>query len=277
MAARLGLGLALGLILTRTKHQVRRLLSRPNYDPGGATYLTWLRPLPFVDTKSYRDMLCIIRWLHDFLAAVPLVLILLGDGQTVLRMRDLKRLHPDAHKHVLVCNDGFHSHAHFMFAVFILWWDCYLQRLANLLEKEKVGPHLKNLEHNSWEHSLQFILPIVVATFVFLTRHVTNPPPALLLRDPALYVALVQNASGIVMLEFLRHAGLPVMWWHRAGRAEDSHILDDLHALAFHVYRTSHKTSSTQISLMHLISIFGTHPELRTYLRSRLFTSLTVR
>ena len=96
MAARLGLGLALGLILTRTKHQVRRLLSRPNYDPGGATYLTWLRPLPFVDTKSYRDMLCIIRWLHDFLAAVPLVLILLGDGQTVLRMRDLKRLHPDA-------------------------------------------------------------------------------------------------------------------------------------------------------------------------------------
>ena len=273
MAARLGLGLALGLILTRTKHQVRRLLSRPNYDPGGATYLTWLRPLPFVDTKSYRDMLCIIRWLHDFLAAVPLVLILLGDGQTVLRMRDLKRLHPDAHKDVLVCNDGFHSHAHFMFAVFILWWDCYLQRLANLLEKEKVGPHLKNLEHNSWEHSLQFILPIVVATFVFLTRHVTNPPPALLLRDPALYVALVQNASGIVMLEFLRHAGLPVMWWHRAGRAEDSHILDDLHALAFHVYRTSHKTSSTQISLMHLISIFGTHPELRAFIRRHMFVS----
>ena len=82
---------------------VRRLLSRPNHNPGGATYLTWLRPLPFVDTKSYRDMLCIIRWLHDFLAAVPLVLILLGDGQTVLRMRDLKRLHPETHKHVLVC------------------------------------------------------------------------------------------------------------------------------------------------------------------------------
>lgn len=95
----------------------------------------------------------------------------------------------------------------------------------------------------------------------------------MLLRDPALYVALVQNASGIVMLEFLRHAGLPVMWWHRAGRAEDSHILDDLHALAFHVYRTSHKTSSTQISLMHLLSIFGTHPELRGFIRRHMFVS----
>ena len=107
-------------------------------------------------------------------------------------------------------------------------------RLADLLGKEKVGPHLKNLEHNAWEHSLQFILPVVVAIFVFLTRHVKQPPPTLFFRDPILYVAMVQNASGIVMLQFLRHAGLPTMWWHRAGRAEDSRTLDDLHALAFH-------------------------------------------
>ena len=53
-------------------------------------------------------------------------------------------------------------------------------RLAALLGKEKVGPHLKTLEHNAWEHSLQFILPIVVATFIYLTRHVTDPLPALL-------------------------------------------------------------------------------------------------
>ena len=84
-------------------------------------------------------MLCIIRWLHDFLAAVPLVLILLGDGQTVLRMRDLKRLHPDAHKHVLVCNDGFHSHAHFMFAVFIHLVRSLIQRIIVTL------PHLNPL------------------------------------------------------------------------------------------------------------------------------------
>ena len=96
---------------------------------------------------------------------------------------------------------------------------------------------MKNLEHNAWEHSLQFILPVVIATFVFLTRHVTQPPPDLLFRDPVLYVSLVENASGIVMLQFLRHAGLPAMWWHRAARTEDSHTLDDLHALGFHTVR----------------------------------------
>ena len=110
-------------------------------------------------------------------------------------------------------------------------------RLAALLGKERVGPNIKNLEHNAWEHCLQFILPVVVAIFVYLTRHVTEPPPALLFRDPVLYVSLVQNASGIVMLQFLRHAGLPTMWWHRAARTEDSHTLDDLHALSFHTVR----------------------------------------
>ena len=80
----------------------------------------------------------------------------------------------------------------------------------------------------------------MVAIFVFLTRHVTEPPPALHFRDPVAYVAAVQNASGIVMLQFLRHAGLPTMWWHRAARAEDSHTLDDLHALGFHTVPSPH-------------------------------------
>ena len=158
---------------------------------------------------------------------------------------------------------------------------------------------MKNLEHNSWAHSLQFIYPIVVATFVFLTRHVTQPPPELLFRDPILYVSLVQNASGIMMLQFLRHAGLPVMWWHRAARTEDPHTLDDVHALGFHTvrpcppgptahshsrvggcapqYRTAHKTSSAQISLMHLLSMYATHPALRECLRRHMFISQTGR
>ena len=111
-----------------TRAVATQLLARPSHDPGGATYLTWLRPLPWTDTKSYQDMIKIIAWLVNFLQCVPLVLIVLGDGQTVLRLRDLKRKHPAMYKHVLVCNDGFHSHAHFMFAVFRIWWDCFLGR-----------------------------------------------------------------------------------------------------------------------------------------------------
>jgi hypothetical protein len=45
--------------------------------------------------------------------------------------------------------------------------------------------------------------------------------------------------------------------------------------LAIHKFRAAHKTSSSIISLLHLVSIYGTHPELRPYLRARLFVSLT--
>ena len=113
-----------------TRAVISRLLARPAHDPGGATYLTWLRPLPWTDTKSYKDMVKIVAWVVQWLGFVPLVLVLLGDGQTVLRLRDLKRKHPATYKHVLVCNDGFHSHGHFMFTVFILWWNCFLKRCA---------------------------------------------------------------------------------------------------------------------------------------------------
>lgn len=111
-----------------TRATAAGLLARPPHDPGGATYLTWLRPLPWCDTKSYKDMLRIVQWVVQWLGFVPLVLILLGDGQTVLRLRDLKRKHPGTYKHVLVCNDGFHSSAHFMFSVLRLWWECFLAR-----------------------------------------------------------------------------------------------------------------------------------------------------
>ncbi len=35
---------------------LRALLSRPNVDPGGPTYMTYLKPLLECDTKSYEDM-----------------------------------------------------------------------------------------------------------------------------------------------------------------------------------------------------------------------------
>ena len=50
----------------------------------------------------------IVEWAEDYVGGVPLVLKLLGDGQSVLRLRDLKRLFPHMYKHVLVTN-GRHS------------------------------------------------------------------------------------------------------------------------------------------------------------------------
>jgi hypothetical protein len=75
-------------------------------------------------------------------------------------------------------------------------------------------------------------------------------------------------------VQFLRHAGLPTMFFLRSARSMDGLTLDRLHALALHTFRCAHKTSSAQISLLHLISIFGTHPSLRQYLQARAFVSL---
>jgi hypothetical protein len=118
---------------------------------------------------------------------------------------------------------------------------------------------------------------VTVAIVVFFTTKVTSPPPELFLANPIAYMARIQNATGVVMAEFLRHSGAPTLFWQRSTRAREGQTLDDLHCLAVHKFRAAHKTSSSQISLLHLISIYCTHPELRTYLRARLFVSPTGR
>jgi hypothetical protein len=36
----------------------------------------------------------IVAWCITFIGCCPLILHLIGDGQSILRLRDLKRLHP---------------------------------------------------------------------------------------------------------------------------------------------------------------------------------------
>ena len=268
-----------------TRAAMGRLLSRPNDDPGGATYLTFMPPLLWINTQSYLDMIKIVAWAVSFIGCTPLILHLIGDGQSVLRLRDLKRMHPQRYKHVLIGNGHFHSGAHSGFADVTLWWWCLLCTCMLCINKVSVDadgafrgtvrPAIKSLEGNSVEHTQQALLAVTVAIIVFFTTKVTSPPPQLFLSNPVAYLARIQNASGVVLAEFLRHSGLPTLIWQRGTRGREGSTLDDLHCLALHKFRCAHKTSSSQISLLHLISIFGTHPELRSYLRSRLFTSLT--
>ena len=271
---------------TSTREAMQRLLSRPNDDPGRETYLTYMPPLPHVNTQSYIDMIAIIAWCVAFLQVTPLILYLIGDGQSVLRLRDLKRLHPERYKHVVIGNGHFHSGAHSSFADVTLWWWCLLcmcmVTIGKVTRDEKDGsfkgtvrPQIKSLESNATEHVQQALLSVTVAIVVFFTTKVKQPPPELFLANPIAYMARIQNASAIVLAEFFRHSGGPTLIWQRATRGREGRTLDDLHCLALHKFRCAHKTSSTQISLLHLISIYGTHPALRNYLRQRLFVNLT--
>jgi hypothetical protein len=277
-------GLLGGQLPASTRAAMGRLLSRPNDDPGGATYLTFMPPLLWVNTQSYLDLMRIVDWAVSFLCCTPLILHLIGDGQSILRLRDLKRLHPGRFKHVLIGNGHFHSGAHSSFADVTLWWWCLLCTCMLAIGKVRredgtfkgtVRPAIKSLDCNATEHTQQALLAVTVAILVFFTTKVTCPPPDLFLSDPIVYLSRIENASGVVLAEFLRHSGLPTLFWQRGTRGREGTTLDDLHCLALHKFRCAHKTSSAQISLLHLISIFGTHPELRNYLRTRLFVNLT--
>ena len=264
---------------------MQRLLSRPADDPVRPTYLTFMTPLLWVNTQSYIDMIKIVNWCMGYIMCGTLILHMIGDGQSVLRLRDLKRMHPLRYRHVLIGNGHFHSGAHSMFADVTLWWWCLLCRCMVTIGKVSVEddgtfkgtvrPGIRSLESNAVEHTQHGLLAVTVAIMVFLTTKVTSPPPSLFHSNPIAYISRVNNASGIVLCQFLRHSGLPTLFWQRGTRGREGSTLDDLHCLALHKFRCAHKTSSTQISLLHLISIFGTHPELRAYLRSRLFVSLT--
>ena len=268
-----------------TRVAMQRLLSRPNDDPGGATYLTYMTPLPHVNTQSYVDLIAIVAWCVSWLCYTPLILHLIGDGQSVLRLRDLKRLHPQRYKHVLIGNGPFHSGSHSAFADVTLWWWCLLCTCMVAIGKVQVDsdgkftgtvrPKIKSLESNATGHVQQALLAVTVAIVVFFATKVTQPPPELFFSNPTAYLARIQNASGVVLAEFFRHVGGPTLIWQRGTRGREGTTLDDLHALALHKFRCAHKTSSSQISLLHLISIYGIHPELRRYARERLFVSLT--
>jgi hypothetical protein len=278
-------GLLAGQPPASTRSAMQRLLSRPNDDPGGATYLTFMPPLPNVNTCSYVDMIAIIAWCIHFLSLTPLILYLIGDGQSVLRLRDLKRLHPERYKHVLIGNGPFHSGAHSSFADVTLWWWCLLCTCMVTIGKVTVEadgtytgtvqPGIKSLQRNATDHVQEALLAVTVAIVVFFTTKVTQPPPELFVSNPVQYISRIQNATGLVLSEFLRHSGVPTLMWQRATRGREGTTLDDLHCLALHKFRCAHKTCSSQISLLHLVSIYGTHPALRSYLRSRLFVNLT--
>ena len=58
---------------------------------------------------------------------------------------------------------------------------------------------------------------VTVAQLVYITSVVTEPPARLFFENPGLYRSMVENASGIVLLEALCMVGLPSVEWHRSG------------------------------------------------------------
>lgn len=101
---------------------------------------------------------------------------------------------------------------------------------------------------------------VTCGVYCFLISDVRDPPPELFLRNPVAYQTQVHNASAVVLLEFLRHVGIPTLQWQKAARDGNGHTNETLHAHMFHACRVwAFKPNCTMTSLLALISYFCTH------------------
>ena len=240
------------------------LLRRPAVSPGGKTPLIVLPVLADTDTKKYLDIIKIIAHLTHHLGHA-IVLVILGDGQTVLRLRDTKKKYRAAYKHVLIANGHFHSFAHFMFAGHEMFFDVLTKWAAQQLRKVRMQVRvLANLENNNYYHALEFHLSLPSAIYVYLVNHVISPPPHLFLTSPEAYLRQLRHTGGTVLVQYLLCVGAPTLRWQYAGRAGEGGELDKLHALAVHLFRgPTHKESSSRISLYTLMGFHCAHPKLQ--------------
>ena len=132
-----------------------------------------------------------------------------------------------------------------------------------------------DLEHNAYAHHQAAHHATTLAVIAFLVQDVREPPPALLFRDIDAYIARLESAGGIVMAQYLKHAGIPTLQWQRAARTGDGHKLKILFAYSFHIFRSvCHKTNCTQISLIALLGFCCALPALQSVLLATVSLSL---
>jgi hypothetical protein len=232
------------------------LLGYPPADPGGPTPMEWQEVLQNCSTQSYEDLRRIIAhgWANAGLFH-PKVMVLFGDGQTALRARDSKRRHPQFHRKVLVGVGPFHQSAHFMFCGICGYWWCLVCCCCLHLGIEKVHPAMKDLEKSNYDHAFNIIRVITVAVYATVVQDVAEPPPQLFLTNPDAYMARVNCGGGIVLLQFVRHVGIPALQWQRAARAGEGRKLVQLMAISLYAFRTfQFKVGCSQISMLALVS-----------------------
>jgi len=244
------------------------LFGRPPADPGGPSDFDVLDPLMQTDTKSYSDFQRITRHCSGHDDEEVEVDIFAGDGQSCVGMKNLKCKWPSLYARWLIAVAGFHEHAHFMFCITEGFWCCFLCTcFVHILHLENIRRITNNLEHNAYAHHQSGHHVVTLACVCYLLQDVESPPPALLLRDLDLYLAQVNSASGIVMLRYLRHGGVPTLQWQRAARKGEGSLLKKLYAYSYHCCRAlAHKPVCVQILLIGLLGFCCAHPELQAVL-----------
>jgi hypothetical protein len=93
----------------KVAHIARAALGRPDVD-GGRTYMNVNKPLLRCDTRGIDDGIRIVAFLESLTPEErQVVMLLLGDGQSMMTLCYLKRRFPDRYRHILICCGHFHA------------------------------------------------------------------------------------------------------------------------------------------------------------------------
>lgn len=163
------------------------LFGRGNVDPGGASDFDILEPLLRCNTMSYADSVKIERHLGSHSAPTRVVDVAIGDGQSVILWKNMKRRWAARYARWLVGVGGFHEHAHTMFGLNEMFFLVFVAWCLSLMGITKVFCVTKDLEHNNYAHVQQAHHAIVIAVVAFLLQDVVYPNPHLFLRSRQLY------------------------------------------------------------------------------------------
>ena len=243
------------------------LYARRPVDPGGPSEFNILEALMRCDTKSYADGVKILRHMGSHSSPSTVVDVAWGDGQSVILLKNVKKKWPRLYARWLIGVGGFHEHAHSMFAMNEMFWECLVCWCLVIVNITKVFKVTKDLEHNNYAHVQQAHHVITIAIVSYLLQDVVEPRPSLLLRSPELYLQQVESATGIVLVRYLQYAGFPILQWQRAAREGDGLKLKKLFAYSHHLFRSvSHKPVCAQISLIALLSFCCALPALQNVL-----------
>ena len=259
----------------------RGCCARPEIYPGEPTYILTKYPLPDCDTSAYHHITKIFsaaeRDVRALFEAAPqqdglqppadaenCVKVCFQDGEAFERAGGLKKRSGDRWREFVLWDGPFHNHAHANFALVETWYKPYLCWVAELLGRTRICEIQQTLDKNEYLIWQEFLTEVTVGTLGYLLLDVEKPPAKSYLRNPKSYTALVQAATGKVLLKYLKYAGFPSLGHLYCARASDSPGSRGLYAYDFHVFRsTAHKPNRVSYTLQQLATYESVHPKLR--------------
>jgi hypothetical protein len=256
---------------TTESEVVDRVLGKPSEKPKGRCWHKIHPSIPNCETQSFMDCAKMMACLLTHCFSSCLCVVIFCDGQLVDLLRTCKRRWPSDYLRVLVANGMFHSLSHLSFCVNEGYWWCCCCVFAMWQGKQKqIYHHIPDLQHDNAKHALDFHRVNAAAIMAYLTLDVTNPPPALLLRDYKAYAALVRVAGGKVIIDYLTHGAVPILSFQRAirkGGPKGGKQITRCMAFAFHCFRSwAEKTKSVYITMVALMGLACAHPKLQAVL-----------